>query len=129
MYPIFSLLQEVQSKREISRRNPEEFVAHPLNAFSLIRRLHEDWTQAELLMLNQVGLEHLQAIETGLDKAQPSDNDLNDAIGGIISLQQFYNLQPSDIANGLLMGQQYKWVISLSQSYHVDCEILFTVPA
>lgn len=107
MYPIFSLLQEVQSKREISRRNPEEFVAHPLNAFSLIRRLHEDWTQAELLMLNQVGLEHLQAIETGLDEAQPSDNDLNDAIGGIISLQQFYNLQPSDIANGLLMGQQY----------------------
>lgn len=80
-------------------------------------------------MLNQVGLEHLQAIETGLDEAQPSDNDLNDAIGGIISLQQFYNLQPSDIANGLLMGQQYKWVISLPESYQVDCEILFTVPA
>ncbi|XP_033159780.1 prolyl 4-hydroxylase subunit alpha-1 isoform X1 [Drosophila mauritiana] len=102
-----SLLQEVQSKREISRRNPEEFVSHPLNAFSLIRRLHEDWTQAELLMLNEVGLEHLQAIEIGLDEAHSTDNDLDDAIAGIIALQQFYNLQPSDIANGLLMGKQY----------------------
>ncbi|XP_002094894.3 prolyl 4-hydroxylase subunit alpha-1 [Drosophila yakuba] len=104
---IESFLQEVQSKREISRRNPEEFVAHPLNAFSLIRRLHEDWTQIELLMLNQPGLENLESIENGLDVAQPTDEDLNDAINGIISLQEFYNLQPSDIAKGLLMGQQY----------------------
>ncbi|XP_043649574.1 prolyl 4-hydroxylase subunit alpha-1 [Drosophila teissieri] len=104
---IESFLQEVQSKREISRRNPEEFVAHPLNAFSLIRRLHEDWTQVELVMLNQVGLANLQSIENGLDVAQPTDKDLNDAINGIISLQEFYNLQPDEIANGVLMGQQY----------------------
>ncbi|XP_001972834.3 prolyl 4-hydroxylase subunit alpha-1 [Drosophila erecta] len=114
-----SFLQEVQSKREISRSNPREFVAHPLNAFSLIRRLHEDWTQSELLMLNQVGLEHLESIKNVLDEAQPTDMDLNDAINGIIALQQFYNLQPGDIANGLLLGQQYNASLST-----LDCQAL-----
>jgi len=105
---IFSFLQDVQSKRDISRRNPKEFVAHPLNAFSLIRRMHEDWTHMELYMSEQVGMSYLQAIKNGLDEAQPTDKDLRDAIGGIISLHRFYNLQPVDIAKGLLMGKQYK---------------------
>ncbi|KAH8368643.1 hypothetical protein KR084_002866 [Drosophila pseudotakahashii] len=104
---IESFLQDVQSKRDISSKNPEEFVAHPLNAFSLIRRMHEDWTHIELFMSERVGLNHLQAIEKGLDEAQPTDKDLNDAINGILLLNRFYNLQPVDIAKGLLMGQQY----------------------
>ncbi|XP_016955325.1 prolyl 4-hydroxylase subunit alpha-1 [Drosophila biarmipes] len=104
---IESFLQDVQSKREISRRNPKEFVAHPLNAFSLIRRLHEDWTHIELYMSEKVGMSHLTAIKNGLDEAQPTDEDLKDAIDGIISLHRFYNLQPADIAKGLLMGKQY----------------------
>ncbi|XP_016926994.4 prolyl 4-hydroxylase subunit alpha-2 [Drosophila suzukii] len=104
---IESFLQDVQSKRDISRRNPKEFVAHPLNAFSLIRRMHEDWTHLELYMSEQVGMSYLQAIKNGLDEAQPTDKDLRDAIGGIISLHRFYNLQPVDIAKGLLMGKQY----------------------
>ncbi|XP_017111744.1 prolyl 4-hydroxylase subunit alpha-1 [Drosophila elegans] len=116
---IESFLQNVQSKREISRKNPQKFVAHPLNGFSLIRRLHEDWTNTELLMSKQVGLSNLEAIKKGLDEAQPTEQDLDDAIRGVFSLHRFYNLQPVDIANGVLGGQKYNAKMST-----LDCQVL-----
>ncbi|XP_017072030.1 prolyl 4-hydroxylase subunit alpha-1 [Drosophila eugracilis] len=109
---IESFLQDVQSKREISRKNPEEFVAHPLNGFSLIRRLHEDWTQMEFSMSERVGLDHIQAIQKGLEEGKPTDKDLNDAIGGMLLLERFYNIQPVDIAKGLFMGHKYNTTLT-----------------
>ncbi|XP_017059163.1 prolyl 4-hydroxylase subunit alpha-1 [Drosophila ficusphila] len=104
---IESFLHDVQSKREISRKNPEEFVAHPLNGFSLIRRLHEDWTHIELFMAQGVGQESLKAIQKGLEEGRPTDQDLDDAIAGIRAMCRFYNLQPDDIARGIFLGQEY----------------------
>ncbi|KAI8041514.1 hypothetical protein M5D96_005779, partial [Drosophila gunungcola] len=94
-----------------------KFVAHPLNGFSLIRRLHEDWTDTELLMSKKVGLSNLEAIKKGLDEAQPTDQDLDDAIMGVLLLHRFYNLQPVDIANGVLGGQNAKMST-------LDCQVL-----
>ncbi|XP_016975119.1 prolyl 4-hydroxylase subunit alpha-1 [Drosophila rhopaloa] len=116
---IESFLQKVQSKREISRKNPQQFVAHPLNAFSLIRRLHEDWTEIELFMSKQVGLNHLEAIKKGLDESQPTDQDLLDATNGIITMQRTYNLQPVDIAKGILGSQKYN--VNLTT---LNCQLL-----
>ncbi|XP_017137886.1 prolyl 4-hydroxylase subunit alpha-2 [Drosophila miranda] len=102
-----SFLDEVQLKRVPWKHTPEEYVAHPLTSFSLIRRLHEDWSHMEIFMSHRVGLDSLNKIQSILDMAKPTEQDLQDALSGIDAIQSHYDLEPTDIANGVLHGRQY----------------------
>ncbi|KAH8267881.1 hypothetical protein KR026_009918 [Drosophila bipectinata] len=104
---IESFLKEVQAKREISKKNPEEFVSHPLNGYSLIRRLHVDWSYIEAYMSRVVGESYLENIKYILDTNFVTEKDMNNAINGIFSIQLHYALENTDIARGFLMGRQY----------------------
>ncbi|KAH8334809.1 hypothetical protein KR074_010749 [Drosophila pseudoananassae] len=104
---IESFLKEVQVKREISKKNPEEFVLHPLNGYSLIRRLHEDWSYIEAYMSSVVGASYLENMKNILDTNHVTEKDMKNAINGILSIQLHYNLENTDIARGFLLGRQY----------------------
>ncbi|KAH8328016.1 hypothetical protein KR067_003074 [Drosophila pandora] len=105
---IESFLKEVRIKREISKKNPEEFVAHPLNSYSLIRRLHEDWSYFELYLPIVAGASHLENIKNILNTNTVLDMDMEDAAMGISSIEVYYDLESTDIARGFFRGKQYK---------------------
>ncbi|XP_022217617.2 prolyl 4-hydroxylase subunit alpha-2 [Drosophila obscura] len=104
---IESFLDEVQMRKAPWRNTPDEFVAHPLTSFSLVRRLHEDWSHMELFMSTRLGLNYLNKIQRVLDLAKPTEQDLHDALSGIDAIQNQYDLKATNMANGVLNGRQY----------------------
>lgn len=88
----------------------EEYIANPLNAFPLLRRLQQDWPK---------WLEYLQGGSTqttignmqDLLKDHPSSKeDLSQAMKGLLRIERIYDLEASHMAKGLLLNTQYKWV-------------------
>ncbi|EDV41033.2 uncharacterized protein Dana_GF23627 [Drosophila ananassae] len=109
---IESFLKEVRIKREISKKNPEEFVSNPLNGYSLIRRLYEDWSYFELYLPIVAGASHLENIKNNLNTNTVLDMDMEDAAMGISSIEVYYDLEATDIARGFFRGKQYNGTLN-----------------
>lgn len=103
-----SFLDEVRAKKAIWKPDPEEYVAHPLNSFSLIRRLHEDWSYFERYMSQPVGRVHIENIKRLAEGEAPNQVDVNDAMMAIVRLQYYYSLDAANLINGIIDGRQYK---------------------
>lgn len=104
------------SYQEMLHRSPmktiaaqEEYLANPLNAFSLIRRLQQDWPK---------WLEYLQggATQTAIFKMQnllltnqaSSEQDLLQAAEGLLRIERIYDLETSHMTKGLLLNKQFE---------------------
>lgn len=83
-------------------------MAHPLNAYSLIRRLHEDWSYFEAYLPKVAGANHLENIKNNLSTYNFLEMDMEDAAMGISSMELYYDLESTDIARGFFRGKQYK---------------------
>jgi len=98
----------VQAKKAEQEQSPEEFVAHPLNSFSLIRRLHEDWSHFELYMSKPVGEVHVENIRRLAREAAPQEVDVKDAMNALVRMCLYYDLNVGNLTKGLIDGRQYK---------------------
>lgn len=85
----------------------EHFVSNPLNAFALIRRMHEDWTRWQHYMEQPVGVQQIDYLKQQRYQL-PTGTDLEEASTAIYRIQSTYGLRVSDIAKGLLNGREYK---------------------
>lgn len=83
-------------------------MANPLNGYSLIRRLYEDWSYFELYLPIVAGASHLENIKNNLNTNTVLDMDMEDAAMGISSIEVYYDLEATDIARGFFRGKQYK---------------------
>jgi len=101
-------MNEVHSKKAEQEKNPEEFVAHPLNSFSLIRRLHEDWSYLELYMSKPVGEVHVENIRRLVKEEAPQEVDVKDAMNAFVRIRGYYGLTAGNLTKGLIDGRQYK---------------------
>ncbi|KAM8708483.1 hypothetical protein ACLKA7_015458 [Drosophila subpalustris] len=93
----------------------EEYVANPLNAFALLRRLQQDWPKWVAYLEGGATRDNIEQIKLKLEKA-PSERDLHLAIDGLLRIESFYDLEASHMAKGLLLGNQYN-----SQLDSADC--------
>ncbi|XP_030372848.1 prolyl 4-hydroxylase subunit alpha-2-like isoform X1 [Scaptodrosophila lebanonensis] len=84
-----------------------QFVANPLNAFGLVRRAHEDWSKVLdfIKMVENPGTQ-FEEMDRLMAKA-PTEEDMNEALRGMAKIHEIYDLEPADIAKGLLDGRQY----------------------
>lgn len=85
----------------------EEYVANPLNAFSLLRRLQEDWPKwLEYLQggVTQTAMERMQNL---LKNQAAREKDLLQATEGLLHIEQIYDLETSHMAKGLLLNKQF----------------------
>ncbi|XP_063784254.1 prolyl 4-hydroxylase subunit alpha-2 isoform X2 [Pseudophryne corroboree] len=101
-------VEEVTSK---STLDPEGYLAHPVNAYKLVKRLNTDWLSLENLVL-QDSTKGFIANLTMQREFFPSEEDETGAAKALMRLQDTYRLDAEVIAKGKLPGSKY--VASLS---------------
>ncbi|GJQ82951.1 hypothetical protein Trydic_g5951 [Trypoxylus dichotomus] len=86
----------------------QSYVANPVNAYLLVKKLTTDWKQVEDLITKNVGedvvtnLSHYKDVMTF-----PSDEDLSGAALALMRLQDTYRLDTASLANGEIQGVKY----------------------
>ncbi|XP_072256951.1 prolyl 4-hydroxylase subunit alpha-2 isoform X2 [Pyxicephalus adspersus] len=103
-----SQIEDLTSK---SALDPEGFLAHPVNAYKLVKRLNTGWLSLESLVL-QDATKGFIANLTFQREFFPSEEDETGAAKALMRLQDTYKLDPDVIAKGILPGTKY--VASLS---------------
>ncbi|EDV90577.1 GH14105 [Drosophila grimshawi] len=109
----------VTEMRAASRKAQQDSVAHlsnPLNSFSLIRRMHEDWIHWQKYMKQPVGQQQVKYLNEQREQL-PSSTDLQEAAEALYRIHVTYDLKISDMAKGLLNGRQYNVSLSALDSY------------
>ncbi|KAH8280052.1 hypothetical protein KR018_002265 [Drosophila ironensis] len=99
-------IASLHSENKKARGSVEEYLANPLNAFSLIRRMNRDWLTWQIYMEDPVGLKQVEVIET-LRPQMPTRTDLEEAVTAVDRIQSTYGLKVADIAIGYLNGKDY----------------------
>ncbi|XP_043655490.1 prolyl 4-hydroxylase subunit alpha-1-like isoform X2 [Drosophila teissieri] len=110
---IRSQITVMRAENEKGGRNAIFYLSNPLNAFSLIRRLHQDWIQWGKYMEQPVGISQIKAFDSWKDEL-PTELDLWDACAGIERIQSLYDLKILDFINGNINGKQYN--VSMSSA-------------
>ncbi|MEE6479381.1 hypothetical protein FKM82_012236 [Ascaphus truei] len=106
---------EVDELTSKSTMDPEGYLAHPVNAYKLVKRLNTDWVSLETLVLQDSTKEFIANL-TVQRQFFPGDEDETGAAKALMRLQDTYRLDPETIAKGKLPGTKY--ISSLSAD---DC--------
>ncbi|KAH8311401.1 hypothetical protein KR044_006108 [Drosophila immigrans] len=96
----------MRNENQRALNETEHYLANPLNAFSLIRRMHQDWTHWQYYMEQELGRKHVDFIKA-TRPLLPTNTDLEEAAASIHRIHATYDIKVSDMANGLLNGKQY----------------------
>ncbi|EDW67591.2 prolyl 4-hydroxylase subunit alpha-2 isoform X1 [Drosophila virilis] len=110
---VVPLLQEKSNK---AMSQMEQYVSNPINAFSLIRRLHKDWNKWKLFMEEPLGSSQVAYVNAH-ESQLPSQTDLDETCQGLHRLYDVYNLTVKDIARGLINGKQYDTSLGALDTY------------
>ncbi|EDW94605.2 prolyl 4-hydroxylase subunit alpha-2 isoform X2 [Drosophila yakuba] len=89
----------------------EKFVSNPLNAFGLIRRLNQDWPKWQNYTQKQQGLGQLNAMQD-IVSAAPESFDMNEKLKAMHRIETTYDLQPKDIAKGVLQSTEFNYKLT-----------------
>ncbi|XP_017111777.1 prolyl 4-hydroxylase subunit alpha-1 [Drosophila elegans] len=84
----------------------EEYMANPLNAFPLVRRLNQDWPKWLRYLKLAIATKNTKEMELQL-KSAPIDDDLNVALKGMTRIEKFYNQHADDLSKGFLLGRKF----------------------
>ncbi|XP_069100846.1 prolyl 4-hydroxylase subunit alpha-2 isoform X2 [Pleurodeles waltl] len=112
---IKSWAAQVEELTTKSTLDPEGYLAHPVNAYKLVKRLNTDWVNLETLVLQDSSKGFIANL-TVQRQFFPSEEDEMGAAKALMRLQDTYKLDPDIIASGRLPGTQY--ISSLSAD---DC--------
>ncbi|XP_041565258.1 prolyl 4-hydroxylase subunit alpha-2-like [Drosophila elegans] len=118
LHIVRSHIDVMRAENEKGRLDPIAYLSNPLNGFSLIRRLYQDWSKWRKYMEQPVGILQIQNLDNLLVEL-PSKLDLWDACAGIIRIQSTYNLGIGDFISGKLDGKQYNVSMSSADIFAV----------
>ncbi|XP_017058840.2 uncharacterized protein LOC108099728 [Drosophila ficusphila] len=83
----------------------EKYVSNPLNAFSLVRRTHQDLPKWHNYSQQIMGIEELYALEEIVAKS-PDKADMEYILNKINALENTYDLEATDLARGRILDKQ-----------------------
>ncbi|XP_072517613.1 prolyl 4-hydroxylase subunit alpha-2 isoform X2 [Salminus brasiliensis] len=93
-----------------STSDPESFLAHPVNAYKLMKRLNTEWSELESLVLHDPSDGFISNISVHRQYF-PDQEDEKGAAKALMRLQDTYNLDSESFSKGKLPGQgQYSGV-------------------
>ncbi|XP_016976434.1 prolyl 4-hydroxylase subunit alpha-2 [Drosophila rhopaloa] len=110
------IANEFRASLEEAKGREVEYLSNPLNSLSLLRQMHEDWEPVEKLIRQPVGQGQIASIEK-LRNDLPLQDDLDEATHALIRIVHSYDLEPKDVARGLVDGVQYSGNLSASDCY------------
>lgn len=100
---------EYQIEHNDAVLDTSKYLANPINAYLLTKRLTNDWTQVEAVLQSEPGKEELRKLTDAKSVLKfPTAEDLTGAATALMRLQNTYNLETSSLAKGILNGIQYR---------------------
>ncbi|XP_073426105.1 prolyl 4-hydroxylase subunit alpha-2 isoform X3 [Dendrobates tinctorius] len=116
LFKIKSWASRVEELTSRSSSDPEGYLAHPVNAYKLVKRLNTDWLTLENLVL-QDSTQGFIANLTLQREFFPSEEDETGAAKALMRLQDTYRLDPDVIARGILPGSKYVSSLSVDDCF------------
>lgn len=102
-------LLEYQVEHNEAALDTTKYLANPINAYLITKRLTNDWIQVEAILQSEPGKEEFKKIGDARSVLMfPTDEDLTGAATALMRLQNTYNLDTSSLAKGILNGIQYR---------------------
>ncbi|CAL8399082.1 unnamed protein product [Boreogadus saida] len=98
-----SWANKLDSLTRVSSSDPEGFLAHPVNAYKLMKRLHTEWSQLESLVLQDPSEGFISNISTHRPFF-PDQEDEKGAAKALMRLQDTYQLDSESFSRGKLPG-------------------------
>ncbi|XP_076836065.1 prolyl 4-hydroxylase subunit alpha-2 isoform X2 [Brachyhypopomus gauderio] len=87
-----------------STSDPEGFLAHPVNAYKLVKRLNTEWSELESLVLHDPSDGFISNISVHRQYF-PDEEDEKGAAKALMRLQDTYHLDSESFSKGKLPGQ------------------------
>ncbi|NXI70483.1 P4HA2 hydroxylase, partial [Anseranas semipalmata] len=87
-----------------STSDPEGYLAHPVNAYKLVKRLNTDWLELENLVLQDTTNGFIANL-TIQRQFFPTEEDETGAAKALMRLQDTYKLDPETLSRGNLPGK------------------------
>ncbi|KAL8211915.1 UNVERIFIED_CONTAM: Prolyl 4-hydroxylase, alpha polypeptide [Gekko kuhli] len=100
---IKSWAEKMESLTVKSTSDPEGYLAHPVNAYKLVKRLNTEWLELENLVLQ----DSTKGFITNLTIQRqffPNEEDETGAAKALMRLQDTYKLDPETISKGEFPG-------------------------
>ncbi|ALC47609.1 PH4alphaPV, partial [Drosophila busckii] len=111
-----SYVADMRAENDKAKQQTESYLSNPLNAFALIRRMHQDWLYWRLYMEQPVGHEQAAYVPQ-MQQHLPTSTDLEEAAASIHRIQLTYDMKAADMSSGLLNGRQYNVSLSSLDRY------------
>lgn len=101
-------LEEYESLYHEASADVSKYLANPVNAYLLVKRLTSDWKKVEKVVTQNAGSDFVKNITHRQSLVRfPSDEDLKGAAVALIRLQDTYKLDTHALADGKLLGTKY----------------------
>ncbi|KAM3718280.1 Prolyl 4-hydroxylase subunit [Dirofilaria immitis] len=107
------IINEVQERNDKAIQGGEEAIRHPVNAFLLIKRMTANWNKAVKIMQNNSAddtVRNMFAQRAIKHINYPTEEDLLGAVIGLLRLQDTYEMDTKDIAEGKILNSQMRTV-------------------
>ncbi|XP_066572969.1 prolyl 4-hydroxylase subunit alpha-2 isoform X2 [Amia ocellicauda] len=99
-----------------STADPEGYLAHPVNAYKLMKRLNTEWLELENLVLQDPSDGFISNISVHR-QFFPDEEDEKGAAKALMRLQDTYKLDPESISKGRLPGVKFNAVLTVDDCY------------
>uniref|UniRef100_A0A3B1JQN5 procollagen-proline 4-dioxygenase n=1 Tax=Astyanax mexicanus TaxID=7994 RepID=A0A3B1JQN5_ASTMX len=99
-----------------STSDPEGFLAHPVNAYKLVKRLNTEWSELESLVLHDPSDGFISNISVHR-QVFPDQEDENGAAKALMRLQDTYNLDSESFSKGKLPGVRYNAFLTVDDCF------------
>uniref|UniRef100_A0AAR2KJ63 procollagen-proline 4-dioxygenase n=1 Tax=Pygocentrus nattereri TaxID=42514 RepID=A0AAR2KJ63_PYGNA len=99
-----------------STSDPEGFLAHPVNAYKLMKRLNTEWSELESLVLNDPSHGFISNISVHRQYF-PDEEDEKGAAKALMRLQDTYNLDSESFSKGKLPGVRYNAFLTVDDCF------------
>ncbi|XP_070142882.1 prolyl 4-hydroxylase subunit alpha-2-like isoform X2 [Drosophila kikkawai] len=118
-------IQKMRRENKKAQLDAIGYLSNPLNGFSLVRRLHQDWVGWLQYMVQPVGASQIRNLNFWRSRL-PCKEDLHDACEGLVRIQGNYELNITDIIRGKLQGRQHNASMSATDIFAVGNYLLNT---
>ncbi|XP_060096478.1 prolyl 4-hydroxylase subunit alpha-2 isoform X2 [Heteronotia binoei] len=113
---IKSWAEKMESLTIKSTSDPEGYLAHPVNAYKLVKRLNREWLELENLVLQ----DSTKGFITNLTIQRqffPNEEDEIGAAKALMRLQDTYKLDPETISKGEFPGTKYRSFLTVNDCF------------
>ncbi|TTU76950.1 Prolyl 4-hydroxylase subunit alpha-2 [Bagarius yarrelli] len=99
-----------------STSDPDGFLAHPVNAYKLMKRLNTEWSELESLVLQDASEGFISNISMHR-KFFPDEEDQKGAAKALMRLQDTYHLDSESFSKGKLPGGRYNAFLTVDDCF------------